>query len=178
MLPCVGFSKPHVSVGSEFSNKLNVKLIRKVLDNEDGRVMIRVLTGHVSLDEADAIVYVQAMDIPLEKDEQFVTKVSRLDAIMVQENAMESKQSLVVFGESHCVGVQVSKDTASDSNASIDEYLTIDSIIKALSLNEQLLNFLQHGSNPFHILRPIARSLYQELQVATKAPPNEKCKKL
>jgi hypothetical protein len=130
----VGFNKPHVSVGSEFSNKLNVRLTRKVLDNEGGRVTIGVLIGHVSLHDADAIVNVQAVDIPLEKDEQFVIKVSRLDAIMVQENAMESKQSPIVSSESHCVGVQVSMDAASYSNASIDE---------ALSLNEWLLKFLQ-----------------------------------
>ncbi len=149
-----------------------------MLDNEGGRVTIKVLTGHVSFDDVDAIVDVQAMDIPLEKDEQFVIEVSRLDVIMVQKNAMESKQSLVISSESHCVGVQVSKDTTSYSNASIDESLTIDSIVKVLSPNEQLLNFFQHGSNPFRPLGPIAGNLSQELQVVTKALPSEKCKKL
>ncbi len=136
MLPCVGFSKLHVLVGFKFSNILNVRLTRKVLDSEGEKVMIGVLTSHVSFDDAEAIVDVQAMDIPLEKDEQFATEVSRLDAIMVQKHLMESKQSVVVSSEFHCACVQVSKNTAPYSNVSIDESLTIDSIVKALSPNE------------------------------------------
>lgn len=38
--------------------------------------------------------------------------------------------------ESHHVDVQISKDTTLWSNASINESLTIDSIVKALSPNE------------------------------------------
>jgi hypothetical protein len=177
MLPCVGFSELHVSVGFKFSNILNVRSTRKVLDNEGRKVTIEVLKGHVSLDDADAIMDVQVMDIPLEKDEQFATKVSRLDVIMVQKNVMESKQSLVVSSEFHSIGVQVSKDTTPCSIASIIESLTIDSIVKAFPLSEQLFNFFQQGSNCFRTPRPIARNLYQELQVAAKAPPRENRKK-
>jgi hypothetical protein len=37
--------------------------------------------------------------------------LSRLDATMVEEIGMESKWSLIVFGEFHHIGMQVSKDT-------------------------------------------------------------------
>ncbi len=53
---------------------------------------------------------VQTMDIPHEKDEQFTIEMSGSDVALVQENTMELKWSPVVFGESHCASVQVSKD--------------------------------------------------------------------
>jgi hypothetical protein len=97
------------------------------------------------------------------KNEQFDIEVLRSNAIMVQERIMESKPSLIVSGESHHVGVQVSKDIAPWSNVSIDESLTIDSIVKAFSLNEWLLNFFQQGSDSFCTLGPIIRNLSHEL---------------
>jgi hypothetical protein len=139
MLPCVGFNKLHVLVSFKFSNKLNVRLTKKVLDSEGEKVTIGVFTGHVSFDDADALVDVQAMDIPLEKYEQFATEVSRLDAIMVPKHLMESKQSVVVSSEFHYACVQVSKNTAPYSNASIDESLTLIQLLKFFPLMNSCL---------------------------------------
>jgi hypothetical protein len=50
---------------------------------------------------------------------------------MVQENTMEFKWFPIFFGEFHHIGVHVSKVTTPWSNVSIDESLTIDSIVKA-----------------------------------------------
>jgi hypothetical protein len=36
--------------------------------------------------------------------------MSRLDVVSVQESMMELKWSPIIYGEFHCVGVQVSKD--------------------------------------------------------------------
>lgn len=70
----MGFNKLHVLVGFKFSNKLNVRLTRKVLNSGGEKVTIRVLTSHVSFDDAYAIVDVQAMDIPLEKMNNLLSK--------------------------------------------------------------------------------------------------------
>jgi hypothetical protein len=60
---------------------------------------------------------------------------------MVQQGKVDREWFLVVYNESHCIGVQVSKETTPWSNASIDELLSIDLIVRSMSTNEWLLNF-------------------------------------
>jgi hypothetical protein len=72
----------------------------------------------------------------MKEDEQFDMEQSGLDIIMAEGDVMESKWSQIVSGESHLVDVQISKDTPWWSNASNDESLTIDSIVRALLPNE------------------------------------------
>lgn len=82
------------------------------------------------------------MDITPKEVASLDVQASQLDVVMVQHGKVDKERSPIVFYESHCIGVHLLKETTPWSNVSIDESLSIDQIVRVMSIDEWLLNFL------------------------------------